>query len=56
MITVAEVMKETSFCQPGNGRKTIIPTPKAKRMLNQGTPRLESLVEGEGMKPVLPSA
>jgi IPT/TIG domain len=38
MITVAEVMKETSFCHPGNGRKTIIPTPKAKRMLNQGTP------------------
>jgi hypothetical protein len=38
MITVAEVMKETSFCHLGKGRKTIVPTPKAKRMLNQGTP------------------
>src|SRR5205807_10456241 len=38
--TLAEVTNPTSFCQVGNGRKTMRSMTNAKSRPNQGTPRL----------------
>ena len=56
MISDVEVMNATSFCQPGNGRNTIIPTANANTTLTHGTPRLSSLENDFGMYPLRPSA
>ena len=37
-ITVAEMMKPTSVCHPGNGKNMMQPITKLKTMLTSGTP------------------
>ncbi len=50
--TVAEVMKPTSFCQLGNGRKTISPTTNVTIRLINGTPRRSSAASASGALPL----
>jgi hypothetical protein len=38
-------MNATSFCQPGNGRNTIMPTTKAKITLSHDTPPVREIAE-----------
>ena len=49
---MAEVMKPTSCCQLGNGRKTIRPTTNVTIRLNSGTPRSVVLARRWGALPL----
>jgi hypothetical protein len=50
--TVAEVMKPTSCCQLGKGRKTIRPTTKVTSRLTIGTPRFVVFASEAGALPL----